>query len=266
MKISLVLSGGGAKGFAHVGVLKALLELGFEPEVISGTSAGALVGALYSSGYSPDEIMEIVGRTRIRRILRLSRRMMGILHTDKIETFIQSFIPHNSFEGLRIPLTISATDIGQGKTIYFNSGELIRPLMASCCIPVLFEPVRWQNYTLVDGGVLNNLPVEPVLNKSSFMIGVHTNPCGDGKLFTNMKSVVERSLMLAIQNNIVDRKTKCDFFIEPPELCNFTALDSGKAREIFEIGYVHTHRIASLLHESYLEKTGMPILHTSSFA
>ena len=254
MKIGLALSGGGARGFAHIGVLKALLEHGFEPEIISGASAGGLVGALYASGHQPEEMMDIFAKAKIRTVFSLSTKLVGFLKMERIEKFLELYLPHNSFEKLAIPLTINATDIQAGKIVYFHEGELIRPLMASCCIPVLFEPVRINGRMMVDGGILNNLPVEPLLGKCGFMVGVHTNPCGTTQPLPNMKAVMERSLLLAIQNNVRERAVQCDFFVEPPDLCGFTTMDAAKAREIFNIGHQYVTGNIGRLHKAYEEK------------
>lgn len=254
MKIGLALSGGGARGFAHIGALKALLEHGFEPQAISGASAGGLVGALYASGHEPEQIMEIFAKAKIRSVFSLSTKLVGFLKMERIEKFLETYFPHNSFEKLAIPLTINATDIQAGQIVYFNTGELIRPLMASCCIPVLFEPVRINGRMMVDGGILNNLPVEPLLGNCGFVVGIHSNPCGTAQPLTNMKTVMERSLLLAIQNNVRERAVQCDFFMEPPEMCRFTTMDASKAREIFDIGYQYVSDNIARLQKAYDEK------------
>jgi NTE family protein len=101
----------------------------------------------------------------------------------------------------------------------------------------------------IDGGILNNLPVEPLLGKCDFIIGVHTNPINLQMQFTSMRSVMERSLLLAIQSNIKERIEKCNLLIEPPTLNRFTTFDSKKAREIFEIGYAFTMEMTDHLLE-----------------
>ncbi|MDJ1470683.1 patatin-like phospholipase family protein [Cytophagaceae bacterium DM2B3-1] len=254
MEIGLALSGGGARGFAHVGVLQALLEEGFVPTRLSGASAGSIVCALYANGYLPKDIMDIFQKAKIRSVFSLSTQLTGFLKLGKIEKFLETYLPHNSFEQLNIPLTINATEIQTGEIVYFNSGPLIQPILASSCIPVLFEPLRVGNKLLVDGGILNNLPVEPLLNQCNFIVGVHSNPCGNTLPIINMRTVMERSLLLAIQNNIQDRILRCDYFIEPPELCRFTTLDASKAQELFSIGYKYTKEIAPQLKNLYEEK------------
>ncbi len=254
MKIGLALSGGGARGFAHLGVLKALLEQGFQPHMLSGVSAGAIAGALYSQGYTPEQILDIFLKTRLFKFIRPATSLMGFFRTDRMAKLCETYLPHDSFEGLKIPLVICATDIEAGQTVYFSQGSLIKPLLASGSIPVMFEPVRIDGRIYVDGGILNNMPVEPLLGNCDFIIGIHTNPCGSHRTMANMRTVMERSLLLAIHNNVPERARMCDVFIEPPSLCQYTTLDSSKAKEIFEIGYVFTMENASRWAETYASK------------
>lgn len=253
MKIGLALSGGGARGFAHFGVIKALSELGLAPDVISGVSAGALAGCLYAAGHSPEKALNIFISTKIYRFFRPAMSMRGFLKMSTLEKLYKLYLPEK-FEDLSIPVTFNATDIQAGKTIYFSKGPLVHPLMASCCIPVMFEPMLLDNKLLVDGGILNNLPVEPLLNQCDLIIGIHTNPCQGEMPVANMRTVMERSLLLAIQNNIKERIELCDVFIEPPMLCRFTTLDSSRAHEIFEIGYAYTMEKADILLEAKRQK------------
>lgn len=248
MKIGIVLSGGGARGFAHLGSIKALMELGFQPQMISGVSAGAIAGALVAAGYHPDKILEIFIATKLYRFLRLSvgRSFTGLLKMERVERLYELYLP-DTFEELKIPLTVCATDIQAGKSVFFSNGILIKPIMASCCIPVVFEPLRMNGGIYADGGLLNNLPVEPLLDKCDFIIGIHTNPINTALPLTSMRAIMERSLLLAIQNNVKDRAKKCDLFIEPPTLNRFTTFDSKKARDIFEIGYDYTMQLTEKL-------------------
>ncbi len=259
MKIGLVLSGGGARGFAHLGVIKGLLEQGFRFDMISGVSAGAVAGALYAQGYSPDAILDIFLTTRLFKFIRPATNFKGFFRSDRMEKLCELYLPHNSFEGLKLPLYVSATDIQAGQTVFFSEGPLIRPLLASGSVPVMFEPVQIGGRLLVDGGVLNNLPVEPLLGKCDFIIGIHTNPCGPGRPLKNVRSILERTLLLAIHNNVPERARQCDLYIEPPSLCNYTTMDSAKAQEIFDIGYQFTLESAPRIAETYANR--LALLH-----
>lgn len=243
MTVGLVLSGGGARGIAHLGVLKALLEKKISISGISGCSAGAIVGAMFAAGYSPDHIFEIVVSTATLRGLRPAWSRSGLLRMQKVEEAYLKYIPHNSFELLKIPLTVNATNLYAGETVYFSSGELLKPVMASCCIPGLFEPITFDSNTLIDGGVLNNMPIEPLIGNCDFIIGSHCNPFGLQKMPKSMSSIVQKSLFLAINNNSKGRLAQCDLLIEPAELKLFDPYDIRKATEIFKVGYAYAMQL-----------------------
>ena len=238
-KYGYVLSGGGARGIAHLGVIKALEEEGVRPSGISGTSAGAIVGALYSYGHPPLKILEIIKKTKLLFAVRPSLSFTGLLKMDALKDVLKEYLPI-SFEPLKIPLTVSATDLRKGSTTYFSSGELIEPILASACIPVIFKPVTIKGTEYIDGGILNNLPVEPLLNKYDKIIGVHTNPIDNDFQGTNFKHILERTLLMAISQNTVASSQQCDYYLEPPGLSSFTGMDISKADELFEIGYRYT--------------------------
>jgi len=240
MKIGLALSGGGARGIVHLGVIKALEEAGIKPSIISGTSAGAIGGALYCSGHSPDEALAIIKKTKLFWSVRPALAWTGILKMDAIGEILLKHLPQNSFESLEIPLVVAATDFEKGKTVYFKKGELIGPVLASSCVPVVFNPYKFKKRTFVDGGILDNLPVKPLKKHCDFIIGSHCNPLLTTELPANARGVFERMMLMAINNGIKKNKRRCDLVIEPPELAVYSATDLGKAEEIFEIGYWYT--------------------------
>jgi NTE family protein len=243
MKIGLVLSGGGARGIAHIGVAKALLERKIEPEIISATSSGAFVGAMLAYGYTPDEIIKRIIETRFYPYLRLGFGATGLLQMQRMETVLRNYIPENTFESLKIPLVVTATDIIAGTEVQFRTGELALPILASSCIPGLFSPIRIEGRDLVDGGVLNNLPVEAIRNEASYIIGSHCNPFGLDKPLKRTTEIVYRSLILAMHAKTKERFTQCDLLIEPPALSRFSIFDFRKAKELFETGYRFTKEL-----------------------
>lgn len=250
MKIGLVLSGGGARGIAHLGIIKALQEMGIRFDRIAGTSAGAITGALIAQGYSPDESLKIIESSSFVRYLRPTWNRMGLLRIDTAADLYKKYIPHDSFEGLQIPLHVLAVDLNDGEQVVFEQGELIRPVLASCCLPGMFEPMLINKRQFVDGGVLNNLPVEIIENKVDFLIGSHCNVLGPRKPVTSMRGVIERSLVLAVQSKTKERFAKCTVLIEPPQLAQYGTMDLSKARELFRIGYQHTRLMADQIEKS----------------
>ncbi|UFH56083.1 patatin-like phospholipase family protein [Spirosoma sp. KNUC1025] len=240
MKIGLVLSGGGARGIAHLGVIKALHEMGISISQLAGTSAGAITGALFAQGYSPDESLKIIESSSFVRHLRPAWNRMGLLRLDMVVDLYRKYIPHDSFEGLQIPLHVVAVDLNAGELTVFDKGELIRPVLASCCLPGIFEPMLINKRQFVDGGVLNNLPVDIIENKVDFVIGSHCNVLGPRQPIRSMRGVIERSLVLAVQSKTRDRFSKCNVLIEAPQLSQYSTTDISKARELFRVGYQYT--------------------------
>lgn len=236
-KIGIALSGGGVRGVSHLGILKALNQHGIFPNRFSGSSAGAIAGALYCSGLEPDEILEIIIKTNYFKFLKPAISWTGILKMDSVEELYAKYLPTNNFADLKIPLTVVAVDIKRAKVVYFSEGELIKPLMASSCIPGMFDPMEINKVFYVDGGVLNNLPVEPLEGICETIIGVNCNHLPIEHNIKNIKSLIERTVIMSMNYNAYSRKNSCDYFIEPQGLARYGVLDIKKAKEIFEAGY-----------------------------
>jgi len=241
-KIGLVLSGGGARGFAHLGVIQALNEAGFFPDVISGTSAGAIIGSLYADGYTPAEIMKMVNSNSRLSYIRPTVPREGLLQISGIVRILRDNLRAKNFEELKIPLYVSATDLNNGKIVYFSKGVLIEKIIASASIPVLFKPVVIDNIHYVDGGVLDNLPVRPIEKECDLIIGSFVNPAGYEESMTNLAQIAERTFMLNMSREIGEKSKKFDLFIAPAELKNYKILDPEKASEVYQIGYDETKK------------------------
>jgi NTE family protein len=237
MTTGIALSGGGARGISHLGVLKALDELGVHLDYISGTSTGALVGALYSYGLSPEKILELIISTRFFSSLRPAWTWTGLVNMDGLRDLIMKQIPEDSFDALKIPLTITATNLTKGKADYFTAGPLMPAVLASCCVPVLFNPVHVNGEVYVDGGITDNLPSKSIRHKCNLLIGSHCNYVSNEFDVKNFRSVIERSLLMAISGNTTVSKELCDILIEPPGLANISVFDVKNAQLLFDIGY-----------------------------
>jgi NTE family protein len=234
--IGLVLSGGGARGMAHAGVMKALDELGIRISAISGTSSGALAGVLYAAGVKPEAMPAIFGQLRLFSFDGWNLGRKGLLKSTAFRKIISRNLKVQNFEELEIPATICLTDFTNAKTVFVNSGPIMEPLIASCSIPFLFMPVLLNGSMMVDGGLLNNFPVEPLAGKTDCIIGVHVNPI---RTYTTMhfRSLIERSCQMAIMNVTLPKIAQCDLFIEPDDLSKYGVFDVNKVTEIYEIGY-----------------------------
>ncbi len=238
--IGLVLSGGGARGFAHLGVIQALNETGIYPDIISGTSAGALVGALYADGYSPLEILHIMKAGSRLDFMRPALPREGLLQIGGIIKILRSNLHAKTFEELKLPLYVAATDLNNGKAEYFSKGDLIDPVIASASIPILFQPVIINNICYVDGGVLDNLPLRPIENKCNILIGSFVNPVGYMDKISGLISIAERTFMLSMSKEIIEKAKRFDLLVAPQELVNFKILNPEKAEDLFSVGYKAT--------------------------
>lgn len=239
-KIGVALSGGGARGIAHLGVLQALDDMGLKIHALSGTSSGAIVGAFYAGGMPPKEVLELIIKTSLYKFLRPAISRTGLLKIQQLRRLFYKNLPQTSFHGLQRKLTVVATDVVKGQSAYFSDGDLIDCILASCCMPVIFDPIEIEGVTYIDGGILNNLPIEPLLNTCNVIVGSHCNPVDANFKVKNAKALLERTLLMAIRNNTLIRRDQCHIYLEPAPLEKYIGSDFGKAREIYQIGYDHT--------------------------
>lgn len=236
-KIGIVLSGGGARGIAHIGILKALEEAGIRVDIISGTSAGAIAGALYAHGYSPDDMLRIIKEIKYLQVIRPGLLQKGLIKSDSLIRVLTEYLPKRKFENLNIPLYVCATNMREGRSVYFHQGELVMPVAASSSIPVLFSPVMIDGETYSDGGVMNNFPLDPIEFKADLLLGASVNPIDRQSVPSSMLAVGERTYLLAIRENSKVREVRCHWLVEPAELHKYGILEVKKADEIYEAGY-----------------------------
>lgn len=233
----LVLSGGGARGYAHLGVIKALQEADMEPGVISGTSAGAIVGVLYADGFTAEEILEIMSSQSRLEMISLTMPREGLFKIGGISKLLKNNLRSKDFEGLQKPLYVSVTNLNTGQVEYINSGDLINTIIASSSIPVIFAPVKIGDYLYVDGGVIDNAPVEPIRAQCKTIIGSIVNNTGKVDEFGSLISIAERTLQLSIAQGMKHKMDEFDILIRPLEIKSYNTFDQSKAKELFELGY-----------------------------
>lgn len=159
-RVGLVLSGGAARGFAHIGVLQALEARDMRVDAIAGTSMGAILGALYANGMTADEVYELADDVGMRDVLDFSLQT-GLMKGEKLQAYLAAHLPAR-FEQLRKPFAVTTTDIESGDEHVLLEGDLVRAVRASSSFPGAFEPVELHGRTLADGGIVNNLPVQAV--------------------------------------------------------------------------------------------------------
>lgn len=238
-KLGLVLSGGGVRGVAHIGAIKALLEHGIEPDIVSGSSAGSVVGALYCNDYSPEQMMEFFKQTPLFHINKFAFSKPGFIDTDKFYTDFKKFFSHDDFAGLKRKLFVTTVDMCQGELRVFESGQLIRPLLASSAFPGLFSPVAIDHILYSDGGILDNFPIAPLLDRCDKIVGVYASPLNriEANGLKYSVSVLERAIRINYSKRSHAKFKHCQLLINPLELVKFGLLDVGKIGEIYQIGY-----------------------------
>lgn len=238
IKTGIVLSGGGVRGFAHLGLLQVLDEMGHRPYAISGVSAGAIAGSLYLAGHSPHLILEVLKKHAYFGWSNLLWKKDGFFSMQPLLRTLMQYIPHNRFEELSARFFVTATDFTEAKPVTFSSGPLHEIIIASASVPIVFAPVKIGNSLLVDGGVLNNFPAEPLIGVCDQIIGSHVNklPAHQAVNPIGKMNILEKCFHMAIADRITARLSQCDLYIEPA-LHRYNMFDVKKADEIFEIGY-----------------------------
>ena len=243
--IGLALSGGGARGFAHVGVLKALTEHEIPIDYIAGTSAGAFVGGAFASGLSPDEILKVGEGFGWLRIAGLSYSPRGLLSNAKMHSFASDNFPAKDFSELKIPFAAVACDLESGDEVILNSdSDLITAIRASCAIPGVFMPVEDEKgRLLIDGGVVSPVPINAIQKfEPDIVIAVDLMACGAtywGRPYTIVGTLFQSAMML-LRSASRHQHYAADVVIEP-EIAHIRPDQMGKGDELFELGKQAAH-------------------------
>lgn len=237
-KLGICLSGGGARGFGHLGILQALKEQDIKPSIICGASAGSIVGAFYADGKSPEDILTIFKDQKGIDVVGFSLFKKGLLSTEKLLKLLEDHLETQSFESLKIPLIAAVVNINNGKLEFFKSGNLPVALQASSAFPGVFEAVRIGGHWYCDGGLINNMPASYLRDKCEMVIGVNVNPPLTYKPETEgFTELMWRMLRIFIITNTEPEIPNCDIYICPPALGEFEIIDMRKSTEIYQAAY-----------------------------
>lgn len=261
-RIALVLSGGGARGLAHIGVLKVLNEEKVPIDLIVGTSVGALIGALYASGQPVDKIEKMgeeinwndltnVTDSNIVKLLIAER----LLSTEKIEEYLNKKIGRKNFNELQIPFACIATDIITGERVIFRDGEVARAARASATIPGIFDPVEYRHRFLIDGGLYANIPTDVAkLLGADIIITVDVTSDFSKHNLSNVFMILTQSIY--IQGRLLDeeRRKLSDFTIKP-KIDDISVVDLGRSKECINAGILEARKSIQELKLKLIEKT-----------
>ncbi len=239
MNIGLCLSGGGTRGVFHIGVLSALRELKIYPSVVSGTSAGALVGALFCAGVAPTVILEEAKSVKWYHFLGARIPKNGISDLSIIKQLLQKYISKDEFENLNIALYIASTNMSLGEVTVFNTGPLFQVVMASCAVPFLFEPVIIDQKIYMDGGITMNLPVSPIVPSCDQVIASNLIPIESMAVnkIKGIQQTLTRVLEISINQNTKSQKPLAHKLIETAEICKYKRYDLNNPDALYKLGY-----------------------------
>ncbi|GBF20235.1 MULTISPECIES: patatin-like phospholipase family protein [Arenibacter] len=239
MTTGLVLSGGGIRGVAHIGAIKALEEYGIYPTHIAGTSAGAIVGALYAAGCNWEEMLDFFKSTEIFSLTNYAMGKPGFLDTEKFHDQLKAYISHDTFESLGKQLYVTATNLLDGTLNVFSEGELIKPVLASAAVPGLFAPVEINKGYYVDGGTLNNFPVDLIKKYCDQIVGVYVNPFNHVSIkeLNHVNKVLERAYHVMVANETTKKFKDCDILIRPANMDRFGMFTLKNLDIILDLGY-----------------------------
>jgi len=237
--IGVALGGGFARGIAHIGVLKVLDEEGIPIRVVAGTSVGALIGASYCSGLSIAEMEEVAHNTRFTSFARWTLSRYGFASNDRMVSFLNRTLKVKTFEELRIPLGVAATDFNTGEGVVFHSGQIIDPVRASCAYPGMFLPVEIRGRYLVDGMLSHPVPARPLREMGADrVLAVHLKSTwAKGGAPRHLFDVIGQSFAIAQDAMSAVWRQDADVVVEP-DVGEFAYDDFKRADDLIRLGEI----------------------------
>lgn len=240
--IGIVFSGGGSKGIAQAGALKFLEEQNIKPSHIAGTSAGAIIAALYAFGKKPEEILEFFKSIYFFHWRHFTLKKAGIVDSDSFKSYFNLIFSDSIIADLPITTYITATDLVKGKLKVFNpETKITDAVLASSSFPGMLSPYELNGNLYSDGGILNHFPTDLLQGRCDSIIGIYVSPIQtiEAKDLKSIKSVTTRAFDLLSAQGNYQKFNLCDWVIEPKELANFSTFETNKLKmnRIFDIGY-----------------------------
>ena len=238
-RVGLALSGGFARGIAHIGVLRVLREAGIPIDVVAGTSVGALIGAAYCAGTTLEEMERIGAGTSFADFGRWTPSWLGLATNQRLEKFLSRFTQIKTFEEMSTPLAIAATDINAGVSVYYTRGLVGPPLRASCAYPGLFVPIQFEGRTLVDGFLTAPVPLEGALLLGAEVVIAVYLEAGNIEQPRTFTDVLSRSFTIIQRHTDLTWRQQADVIIEP-DVTPFVWDDFTKTPEMVAAGKAAT--------------------------
>jgi len=241
-RVGLALAGGFARGIAHVGVLRALTKAGIPIDCVSGTSVGALIGACYCAGVPLDAMQRIASSTTFADFGRWTPSWLGLATNQRMETYFSRFTHVKTFEELKTPFAIAATDINAGISVYYTRGPLAPPLRGSCSYPGLFVPIQFEGRTLVDGFLTAPVPVEGALLLGADIVVAVYLEAGNLENPRTVADVISRSFNIIQRHGDIAWRQQADVIVEP-DVKPFVWDDFTRTDELVAVGEAATEAV-----------------------
>ncbi|HBG53939.1 MAG TPA: phospholipase [Rikenellaceae bacterium] len=238
-ELGIAFGGGGTRGYYHAGVLKRLLELGYRPQIVSGTSVGAIVAALYAQGLSTENMLDAFNVLTLKDFLEPRIPKEYLTDSKPVRKILERTLMAKTFEELKIPLKIVTTCLESSKEVVFEKGPLIDAIIASCSVPVVFPPVRIQGKHYVDGGVSRNVPVYPIRKECKKVLAVNLFPVSEKEVeySRSMKHIAERCVTMLFNAGASYDLSLADMVIQDIEMAGYSTYDFKHREEMFKLGY-----------------------------
>lgn len=237
-RLGVALSGGGARGFAHAGALQAMQHVGLKPDIIAGVSAGSVAAVLYAAGNSPQKMLRLFKNTKFSDFVELKIPRNGFLSLDRFRKFIEQNVhPYRNLEDLPLKTVIGVTDLDHGRRVMFEEGPIADIVVASCSIPIVFQPAVINGTRYVDGGVLRNLPAWTIRNRCKYLIGINCSPPTQGAVKDNLFNIALRSYELMAKSNTATDMELCDLAVRLDEIAGRQVFDLKSIDFLYKSGY-----------------------------
>lgn len=244
-KVGLALSGGGMRGMAHIGVIQALREYEIDVDIISGTSIGAIVGAMYAKGMSTEEMLNFFRNISIFSFRNYAFRKPGLFDPESYRKVLLDLFPDDSFQALEKELYVSVTNLHLGKNRLIESGSLVTALLCSAAIPGVFSPIKVGDDLYSDGGLTNNYPIEPLSSRCQFIIGSYVNPLKKlekGATLKNTLALFDRAMVISTFRMELPSFHLADVFVMPDDLDRVPTLSLKHIDNTYKVGYEEASR------------------------
>lgn len=244
-RVGIAFSGGGAKGFTHIGAMMAFDAFGVKADIVSGVSAGSVAAVLYAAGLTPTDIISCFKEYgSFGDFTQLTLPKTGLFKIDKFGKLLESWLPVKNLEELNIPTVVCATDIDAGKSVGWSKGEIVPRVMASCSIPIIFQPVEINGVNYVDGGVLRNLPAWAIRKYCNTLYGLNCAPLDRRYRYKpSLMDITLRTYSLMSKANTLQDLNMCDFVVRTPGSLQVGTFEISALEKAVIAGYEATSKV-----------------------